>query len=247
MIITTDGIVLREQQTGEKDRLVTLLTREIGVIRAFVNGARNPKNKNAAATGLLCFSDFSIDKTQKGVFVVREASPKEVFFELRSDLVQLSLAQYFAELAYELAPREESGDEFLRLLLNAVAFLMQKKKPPAQIKAVVELRMLTLSGYMPSLVACDSCGAFLTAEMKFCPLSGRLFCADCTPSEPSVAVSDSVVEAMRHICFSEANKVFSFRLSAPSMTMLGDVSERYLKAVTNTRFRTLEFYKAMTK
>ena len=82
MIINTDGLVIREQPTGERDRLVTVLTRDIGVIRAFVNGARNPKNKNAAATGLLCYSHFSIDKTSKGIYTIREATAKEVFFSL---------------------------------------------------------------------------------------------------------------------------------------------------------------------
>ena len=48
MTIKTDGIVIKEQAIGEQDKLVTLLTREIGIIRAFANGARNPKNKNVA-------------------------------------------------------------------------------------------------------------------------------------------------------------------------------------------------------
>ena len=54
MNIKTDGIILRETMTGEQDRLVTVLTRSNGVIKAFVNGARNPKNKNVSSTGLLC-------------------------------------------------------------------------------------------------------------------------------------------------------------------------------------------------
>ena len=58
MILRTDGIVIREQMTGEQDRLITILTRENGIIKGFVNGGRNPKNKNVAATGLLCYSDF---------------------------------------------------------------------------------------------------------------------------------------------------------------------------------------------
>ena len=45
MILRTDGIVIREQSTGEQDRLITILTREHGIGKGFVNGARNPKNK----------------------------------------------------------------------------------------------------------------------------------------------------------------------------------------------------------
>ena len=128
MTFRTDGIVIREQMSGEQDRLVTVLTREKGVIKAFVNGARNPKSKNVAATGLLCYSDFSIEKTKKDVYVIKEATAKEVFFSLRENIINLSLAQYFAELTYELGPREEDSSEFLSLILNAVYLVAQNKK-----------------------------------------------------------------------------------------------------------------------
>ena len=65
MTVRTDGIIIREQTTGEQDRLVTVLTRDKGLIKAFVNGGRNPKNKNVSATDLLCYADYTIDKTKK--------------------------------------------------------------------------------------------------------------------------------------------------------------------------------------
>ena len=247
MTYDTDALVIKAQNTGENDRLVTLLTRKYGVIRAFANGARSPKNKNASATGMLCYADFTITKTAKGICIVKESTPKEVFFSLRSDIIRLSLAQYFAELADELAPREEAADEFLSLLLNAVYLVADSKKPLQLMKAATELRMLSLAGYMPSLLGCASCGAFETEEMRFCIHSGKLFCCDCTPQEVFVPVPNSVVHAMRHICLSEPNKLFSFRLSDENLLLLGDLSERYLLALTGKRFATLQFYKTMTR
>ena len=247
MIINTDGLVIREQPTGERDRLVTVLTRDIGVIRAFVNGARNPKNKNAAATGLLCYSHFSIDKTSKGIYTFREATAKEVFFSLRSDIVSLSLAQYFAELAYELSPREENSEEFLRLILNAVHFISNTHKPHGLIKAATELRLLTLGGYMPSIVACDNCGTYESEKMFFSTHSGRIWCDKCIPDEKTVTVSSGIIAAMRHICFSEADKVFSFTLSKDGIYSLQAVSEKFLKSVTMRNYKTLDFYKEMTE
>ena len=46
MKLSTDGLIIREQQTGEDDRLVTLLTRDYGVLRAFVRGAKRIKSKS---------------------------------------------------------------------------------------------------------------------------------------------------------------------------------------------------------
>ena len=247
MTFDSDAIVIKAQNTGETDRLVTLLTRKYGVIRAFANGARSPKNKNASATSLLCYADFTITKTAKGICIVKESTPKELFFSLRSDIIRLSLAQYFAELSGELAPREEAADEFLSLLLNAVYLVADSKKPLQLIKAAAELRMLSLAGYMPSLLGCAACGVYETEEMRFCPLSGKLFCADCAPPETFIPVPNSVVHAMRHICLSDPGKLFSFRLSDVNLLLLCDLSERYLHAITNKRFATLQFYKTMTR
>lgn len=247
MTYDTDALVIKAQNTGETDRLVTLLTRRYGVVRAFANGARSPKNRNAAATGLLCYADFTITQTAKGVCIVKESTAKDVFFALRSDIVRLSLAQYFAELASELAPREEPADEYLSLLLNAVWLLCDSDKPPELVKAAVELRLLSLSGYMPSLLGCAGCGAFESETMRFCPASGKLFCAECAPAEPAVEVPAAVVRAMRHICLSEPAKVFSFRLSRGNLLLLCDVGERYLGAMCGKRFSTLQFYKSMTR
>ena len=247
MTIKTDGIVIREQTTGEQDRLVTLLTREIGVIRGFVNGGRNPKNKNVSATGLLCYSFFTIEKTAKGIYIIKEATPKEVFFSLRNDIVRLSLAQYFAELAFELSPREENADEFLSLVLNAVYLVAQGKKDIRLIKAATELRLLSVAGYMPSVIACDICGKYESDEMQFSFATGKLYCDECTPNEAVIPVPSGVVYAMRHICLSEPQKVFSFSLSDGSVFLLCDICEKYLKVITSKKYKTLDFYKAMTQ
>ena len=62
-----------------------------------------------------------------------------------------------------------------------------------------------------------------------------------------MALPPGVVTAMRHICLSEPGKVFSFNLSKPSLLLLGDVSERYLKNITMRKYKTLDFYKSITE
>ncbi len=246
MTLRTDGMVIREQMTGEQDRLVTILTRENGIIRGFVNGGRNPRNKNVGATGLLCYSDFSIEKTKNDIYVIKEATAKQLFFSLRENIVSLSLAQYFAELTYELAPREENSAEFLSLLLNAVYLVSQNKKDLALIKSVTELRMLCLSGYMPGIVSCNNCGQYESEKMYFDIHTGELFCEECNLRSSLQQLSLSVVSAMRFISFSEPQKIFSFSLPANELESLSWVTECYLKNITNRKYKTLEFYKMMT-
>lgn len=247
MTIRTDGIVIREKEAAMQDKHITLLTRESGVITAFVNGGRNPKNKNVSSTDLLCYSDFSLEKTKKGTCYIKEATPKNVFFSLRNDIVTLSLSQYLAELTSELAPREEEAGEFLSLLLNSLHLLSKANKERALVKAVAELRMLTLSGYMPQIVGCSKCGVFESEKMFFDTFSGEIFCESCRPARKVREISSGALAAVRHICLSDGGKIFSFSLPPQSLSELCSVAEGYLLSVTGKRFKTLDFYKKMTE
>lgn len=236
--------MIKEQNIGEYDRLITVLTARHGLIRAFSRGAKKAKSKKLSATALLTYSDFTFTKT-KDTYAVEDAVAKEVFFELREDIVKTALAQYICELAYEFCEQDYESEEILRLFLNSLYFLKEGKKSPLFIKSVTELRLLSLSGYMPALVACDGCGEYETEKMSFCPHSGKLYCNKCIPPQSAVSLSLSVVRAMRHIVFSDFDKVFSFSLSEKSEEELSRICERYLLLQTSRKFKTLDFFKSL--
>ena len=128
MRTNTDGLILKEQNIGEKDKLVTVLTRHNGLVRAFVRGAKSVKNRKNSSTGMFCYSKISLYKS-KETYIIDEAEPIELFFELRNDLEKLALAQYFAEIIIALVQEDESAEEYLRLILNSLYFLANSKFP----------------------------------------------------------------------------------------------------------------------
>ena len=241
MKITAPGLVIREQNIGEADKLITVLTAKHGIVRAFSRGAKNAKSKKLAATSLLVYADFTFTKT-RDAFSVEEAVVKEVFFELRSDVQKMALAQYFCELAYEFCEEDFESEEVLRLFLNSLWLLKENKKTPAFMKAVTELRLMSLSGYMPDLVACENCGAYETDYMYFDFENGKIYCKNCVSSSFCKCISLSVVTAMRYVSFSDFDKIFSFSLNDESLASFCSICEEYLLNKTQRKFKTLEFY-----
>lgn len=247
MRLSTDGLIVKESNVGEYDRLVVALTRHRGLITAFAPGARRLKNRNASSTGLLCYSNLTFFRG-KDTYKVDEASAIEVFFPLRSDIVKLSLAQYFCELCLCLAPEGAPAEDFLRLILNSLHFLAKDGRPPLLLKSVMELRMLTLSGYMPDLLACGGCGAFEGETMYLDAVGGGLFCENCRGPAAGTALlplTKSVLAGLRHICYADFDKLFSFSLPAEGLRALNAVTERYLLVQTDRRFKTLDFYHSL--
>lgn len=243
MKLNTDGLIIREQQTGECDRLVTLLTRNYGVLRAFVTGAKKIKSRSQSATQLFAYGNYSIYRG-KDAYSIDEAQPREIFFNLRNNIETLALAQYFCELAGELAPVEDEAEDFLKLILNSLHILSNNKRPHAQIKAIVELRLLALAGYMPDLVACGDCGE-TDGEFFFSGVEGQIFCGECVKNHTCTALPDGVLSAMRHICYSDFSKLFSFALGQKSLDILSGITENFLIMQTSKKFKTLDFYKSM--
>ena len=243
--LKTDGIIIREQTVGESDRLVSVLTRNNGVIRAFARHAKNPKDNKASSTALLSYSDFML-RQGKNYYYVDTAKPKEVFFGLRENLESLSLAQYFCELAGEFVPEHTESSEFLRLMLNSLYFLSKQSKPAKQIKAITELRMLSLAGYMPNLIGCRSCHEYEKDLMYFLPLDASLVCSDCfTGESPSIALNKTELHVLRHICFSDFEKIYSFSVPEGVMNKVAEACEFYAVNTLGRRMKTLDFYKSM--
>ena len=242
---TTDALIIRENNNiGESDRFVTALTRDLGVIRASARGARNLKNRNASATQLLSYSRLSVYRG-RDKYIIDDVEPLRVFFELRSDIEKLALSQYFCELAGVLTPREEPAEDFLRLMLNALHFLGNGQRDPRLVKAVTELRMLSLAGFMPDLLACASCGAFEGEAMWFYPREGTLACGPCHAAgrlSGGLPMPGNVLAAMRHIVYSPFESCFSFSMADEGLEQLSRQTESFLLAQLNRGFHTLDFY-----
>lgn len=246
MRTNTDGLILKEQNIGEKDKLVTVLTRHNGLVRAFVRGAKSVRNRKNSSTGMFCFSKLSLYKT-KDTYIIDEAEPIELFFELRNDLEKLALAQYFAELVITLVQEDEPAEEYLRLILNSLHFLAKNKMPNEQVKAITELRLMCIAGFMPNLIACERCGEYETDTMYFDVEEGLIYCENCIPSDMLFQLDIGLIKALRHIAFSNFEKIYSFKMEEYALPDLSYITEKYLLSKLQKNFRTLDFYKEITK
>lgn len=241
--IRTDGLVIREHHTGESDRIITVLTRNEGLVRAFATGARKIIGKSASSTGLLCFSDFVFSPSRDS-FRVSESSPKEVFFGLRESLEKLSLAQYFCELCGVLCPFDEPAEQQLRLTLNCLKFLEDERLPADQIKAIFEMQLLCQSGYRPDLSECALCHE---GENLFFDLyEGRTFCA-VHKSPRSIQLDKDIFLALSAISSEEMKKSFLFTLPKCRLKILSKITGEYTRVRLERNFKTLEFYESIAE
>ena len=246
MQIATTGLVLRQVKVGEADRILTILTPDLGVISASARGSLRMKSPLFSATGLFCYSEFSLS-SGRSHFFVDAAQIKKVFHGVSATVEGMALASYMAEIAAELSPAPPEADAQLRLLLNCLYMISERHYPCTQLKAIYELRALTLAGYMPDVLACAGCGKYDGGEFYLDPVEGRLLCADCAERQRHIPNLDAgALYAMRHIFWTvEDKKVFGFKISPESLKDLSRVSEQYTLANLEHGLKTLDFLKTV--
>ncbi|MGI6031063.1 MAG: DNA repair protein RecO [Eubacteriales bacterium] len=247
MLENLTGLVIQEVDYADSDRIITILT-EKGRISARVPGGRKIKSKKLAGTNLFCYSHFSVHERQ-GRRMVTQVELVESFFRLRERVETASLAYYIAQLCYSVTEENLESNSVLRLTLNTLYMLTRPGADCEKIKAVYELRLLSLTGHMPDLVGCRECGAY-QGEMWFLPEEGRLVCEDCAAPEDreqGVRLNGTVLTALRYILYSEDGEIFRFHISPENQRYLGVVTERYALYRLDRHFSTLEFYKSVSQ
>lgn len=243
--IVTKGVVLRETQTKEADKILTVLTDGHGKLPVIARGARRKNSRLAAASQLLAFSELVLYESRNW-YILDEASTIALFDGVRQDVELLSLASYFAEMT-EAVSSEEPAPELLSLLLNALYALDTLHKPQALVKAAFELKLLSLSGYEPPLDGCAVCAREEPEDALFDPAEGVVLCRKCAGAAAGglLPVGGGALSAMRRVLGSEQKRMLSFSLEGEALRRFSRACEQFARTQLDRDFRTLDFYKSI--
>ncbi|MBQ4324624.1 MAG: DNA repair protein RecO [Clostridia bacterium] len=252
------GLVVSCTDIGERDRMLSLLTAEAGLISVFAGGAKQLKNRYMAATQPFCYGKYLLSASG-GKYTLKEVDLEETFYELRTGLGEAALASYVCEVI-SYTGTEQPDDALLRLTLNTLYAISNKLYPLSHIKCAFELRLSCLLGFMPDVEGCAYC-AKTDGEFVLHIAKGHLVCGECRGTlaareareegEDNASIcliSEGVRHSIRYIVNAPVNRLFSFRLTKEEDHMLlARAAEEYLAWHTDKHYQTLDFYKQVTQ
>ncbi|PLS28913.1 DNA repair protein RecO [Bifidobacterium parmae] len=154
-----EGVVLRTAKLGEADRIITLLTRGHGKIRAVAKGVRRVKSRFGARLEPFMRADLLIAQG-RSLDVVSQAESVAAYAEpICADYDAYTAANVIVETADKIVGAEEErvAGQY-RLLIGALNALAKHAHACDQISASYVMRALALAGWSPRLHACVVCG-----------------------------------------------------------------------------------------
>lgn len=243
--VRTKGVVLKEVNTGESDKILTIFSRTHGKISGFAKSARRPKSRFVAGAQLLCYSEFVLFKGRE-MFSVNSCDVIEPFYEVRNDVVKLTYAAHMVDILEDVIQENQPSPRVLQLFLNTLFMLSKTDKSPELITRIFEFRFLSILGYAPFVKSCISCGNEEMDSFLFSFKRCGYLCRNCKVHDLNAAeISAGAARALNHILCVPLKDLFNFEVSESVLREIGWISRKYLKDRLEKDYKKLDFLKQL--
>jgi len=178
-LYSDEAIVLRTRKLAEADRIITLLTRQHGVVRAVARGVRRTSSKFGSRLEPFTHVDLQL-AVGRNLDTVTQAVTRDPFGAVISaDYDRYTAASVMLETSEHLVAeeREPSVQQYL-LLVGGLRAMTSGERRPGDVLDSFLLRSLAVAGYAPSFDACARCG-LEGPHRAFNPAHGGMLCPGC--------------------------------------------------------------------
>lgn len=181
------GINLKTQALGESDKIVTILTKEFGLIRAIATGARKHNSSLGGRSGMFVVNQLLISQGRSSqsstptLDRITQAETIKTYPGLTKDLGKLAASQYLAEIVLCQALSEQPQEEIYELLNEHLQ----------RLEALPKSQGLDVIAHLAHGVFHFLALAGLTPQVQFCCLTQRLLTPDLTNPNWQVGFSIS--------------------------------------------------------
>ena len=211
-----NGIVLAENNMGDFDKMLTILTPNLGKISCVAKGARRPKSALLAGTQLFCFAEYL---TYKGsnTYHINSLETIEFFYNIRTDLDKLQYAVHISKIVQDVVQENQNSFNVLQLVLNTLYIISESDKNLDLIISIFKLRLLAILGYSPNIKECRNCKT--KENLKYFSIKDSSFkCEACGKSDKScIEMLESTKNAISYTILAPAKKIFNFDLKEESL------------------------------
>jgi DNA repair protein RecO (recombination protein O) len=176
-LYSEQGIVVRSMKLGEADKIVTIMTQGSGKVRAVAKGIRKTTSRFGGRLEPFTHVSLLVHKGRGSLDTVTQAEIVAAHRTVREDLALLTAGEAMLEAVDKVAEEHERNVRLFALLLAGLRALETKPEDPAAVAECFLLKMLSLSGFHPSLTRCASCNG--PEPEWFASSQGGAICGSC--------------------------------------------------------------------
>lgn len=196
-----EAVVLRTHKLGEADRIVVLMARSTGKVRAVAKGVRRTGSKFGSRLEPGSHVSLQLHEGRGELDIVTQAETVEAYRRTREDLVRLGRAASLLEAVEQLAQDRQSSPRLFDMLVGGLRTI-DERNPPI-VTGAFFLKLLAVEGVAPELDACVGCGEE-DGALALALEAGGVRCRSCGGGRP---VTDQALSVCRAVLGGGLNAV----------------------------------------
>ena len=217
-LIKVKGIVIKEISFKENDKIITLLTDNLGKISCIARGAKKTNSMLLACSQFLVYSEFVLFKG-KSFYYINSATIIDTFYNLRIDFDKLQIAFELSKLVISVTDENVDTSTCLKLFLNTMFVIQNEIKNLKLVVATFKIKLFSILGFRPMINSCSSFSKNISEiEDKYIYydfVSNVFICDSCSSKFDKnrlIKIKKSTLIAIKYVIYSDIKKVFSFEL-----------------------------------
>lgn len=208
--IKFNGIVIAEALYRDNDKMLKIISPELGIISCLSRGCKRPKSSLMHCSSVFVKGEFIVYQSKERNTLV-SGSVEDMHYNLRLDPLKLSIASYIVQAIASAGVENEDCTQIYKLLDRSLELLSQEIKAPIKLLNIFIVHFLNHIGYKPRLVHCARClkniNVQSNSKLFFSNEEGGIVCQDCAISEDSFISNKDYIELLNYVQNSKKNKL----------------------------------------
>ena len=239
--IKTKGIIIAENNVGDFDKMLTMLTPGAGKISCIAKGARRQKSALLAGSQLFCFGEYMMYKGSN-TYNINSCETIEIFYNIRTDLDKLKYAMHITKIIQDVTTENQNSYKILQLYLNTLYTISETDKNLDLTLCIFKIRLMCYLGFAPQVEKCTNCGEHENIT-SFSLKDSGFKCGTCSKVDKScVQITESTQNAIKYITMAPPKKLFSFNLKDESLEELKIIAKLYLNEKLEKEYKLEELF-----
>ncbi|ACL69998.1 DNA repair protein RecO [Halothermothrix orenii] len=248
-LFNTEGIVLKQFDLGEADKIITFITRDMGKLRAVAKGVRKTRSSISGLVLPFSYAEVTIYRG-RSLDKINRIKVKYSFSPLREDLTRMAYASYMAEFIEKVSVEDDNNRALFSLLLSSFHRLLKAEEISEynHIILAFKIRILVILGIKPELSSCVDCGQQNNPGSIniFSIERGGLLCHNCSSNHMDgmggvQKISGESLRIMANIIDSGLKPLDKLKISTQAFEELDGLLDSFITYHLDLRFKSLDF------
>lgn len=237
-MIRTGAIVIKTADFKDADRMLTLLTKDFGLMSAKVKAAKKQTSKLFCSSSLFCCGEYEFYE-RGGYYGVRGCEITHSFQKLPENYEAFSAACFIADVAGKAAQEEFPEPKLFALVVNALYALETAAAPPDTAVCYFIQRLLYIEGLFPAVDECVFCGN--KSISHFSAEHGGAVCSGCAKTHGAERIDTRLIDAIKLMAEILPKDIGRIRVERETQIKLKQLLISYLENVLQKPLKSAKF------